>query len=181
MCGSKSCTFSLHLMYLLRREKHAVLRAAHFSLPVAYYFLQHRSEGMQLKAPHVLCLSTAVPHSTGQRTCGSKNCTFSASCIGSPVRQERKHAVRSHVLPESHSTENVWFFEAHVFCLLRTLSCETGGSLLSCTISHKTGQKMCGSKNLALPACRVPYPTKQEREHGVLRTSLAPSVAYYLP
>ena len=67
--------------------------------------------------------------------------------------------------------ENVRLEEPHIL------------SLLSCIVSHKTWERMCGSKNhtFSLP-CRVAYPTKCKRECAARRTahSLCPA-AYHFP
>ena len=73
-----------------------------------------------------------------------------------------------HILSQE-TREIVWFLEPHILCL-------------SHTISHTTGERMCGSKNrtFSLP-CRIPFHMRQHREREVLRTSCSLPLAYHLP
>ena len=72
ICGSWSRTFlpACRIPFPATQEREHAARRTACSLPLAH-----------------------CSHSTGQRTCGSKNRTFSASCILPPARQEKEHAV----------------------------------------------------------------------------------------
>ena len=112
----------------------AVQKTAH-SLPVvyplAYRFLQNSTENVWFEEPHILCPLHTVSRETGERTCGSKNLTFSVSRAQFPTERERECAVlrTAHSLPLAScflrdGTGNMQFEEPHIPCP-------------SCTTFHK--------------------------------------------
>ena len=140
---------------------HAVLRTA-YSLCLSH-MVSHKRECAARRTAH-FSLPYTIFHKTGQRMCGSKNHTCSASPILCPTSQEREHAVRRTTcsLPPEYCspqnrTENVRFFEPHILCLYN--------------VSCKTGQRTCGSKNHTFSSCRALSPIKQYRECVVQRTT----------
>ena len=68
--------------------------------------------------------------------------------------------------------ENVRFKKPHILFPLCTLSH---------TVSYRTAQRMCGSKNHTFSAPCIPFPVRQEREHAVQRTSRSLSLVHSSP
>ena len=125
-----------------------------FSLPLAYCLLQYRRENVWFFEPHILSARSIQFPTREQRNCAARR-TAHSLCLSRTIQFSMRQA------------ENVRFLEPHVLCL-------------SCTVPNRTPQRMRFLEPHILSACRVSFPTRQQREYEVLRTSRFLPVTYCL-